>query len=193
LNIKKLITGSLLVFVFFSIVVLVYKETAQKGKGVNTINEVQAVSASPAEKAGPAGEIQAKEPAAKPHKAVQPVQTASAVKNAKVIAYYFHGTYRCTTCQTIERYSREAIEKYFVKELENKTLEYKVLNVEEPENRHFIQDYRLFTKALVIALYKDDKQVKWKNLADVWTHVNDKDKFYQYVKDEVEKLLKETL
>jgi thiol-disulfide isomerase/thioredoxin len=191
LNIKKLITGSLLVFVFFSIAFLVYKETAQKGKGVTTINEVQAVSASPAEKAEPAGEIQAKELAAKSHKAVQPVQTASAVKNAKVIAYYFYGTYRCPTCRTIERYSREAIEKYFSTELQNKTLEFKVLNVEEPENRHYIQDYQLFTKSLVIAFYKDDKQVKWQNLADVWTHVDDKDKFYRYVKDEVEKLLKE--
>jgi hypothetical protein len=192
LNIKKLITGSLLAFVFLSIVFLFYKESAQKGKEVNTINDVQAVSVPPAEKAGPAGEIPVKELATKPLKAVQSVPAVPAVKNAKVTAYYFHGTNRCTTCRTIERYSHEAIEKYFAKELRNKTLEFKVLNVENPENRHYIQDYQLFSSSLVIALYKDDKQATWKNLTDVWTYVKDKEKFYQYVKAETEKFLRET-
>ena len=191
MNIKKLITGSLLVFVFFSIAFLVYRETAQKGKEVNTISELQAVSVSPAEKAEPAGEIPAKELATKSQKAVQSVLPVPAVRNTKVIAYYFHGTNRCTTCRTIERYSQEAIEKYFTKELQNKTLEFKVLNVEDPENRHYIQDYQLFSSSLVIALYKDDKQMTWKNLTNVWTYVSDKEKFYQYVKDETERFLQE--
>jgi hypothetical protein len=113
-------------------------------------------------------------------------------EDKKVIAYYFHGTYRCSTCQTIEKYSQEAIEQYFAKELKNGILEFKPINVEEAENRHYVQDYQLFSKSLVISLVKQGKEVTWKNLADVWTHVRDKDRFFQYVKEEVETFLKET-
>jgi hypothetical protein len=109
-----------------------------------------------------------------------------------VIAYYFHGTFRCTTCRTIEEYSHDAIQTYFAKELANGKLEFRPLNVEEPENKHFIQDYQLVTRSLVLSLVSDGKEMKWKNLADVWKLVRDKEKFYQYVKDEVEIYVKET-
>jgi hypothetical protein len=112
--------------------------------------------------------------------------------NSKVIAYYFHGTFRCSTCQNIEKYSKEAIEHYFPNELKNGKLEFISLNVEEAQNRHHIKDYQLFSRALVISLVKEDKEATWKNLTDVWKLVGDKDEFFQYVKDEVEKFLKET-
>ena len=191
MSIKKMISISLLSFVLFSIAFLVYKETAHKGKERNTVNEARTFTVTEAQKSEPIRENISKEITPKPQKAAQSVPPAPEAKNAKIIAYYFHGTYRCHTCLNIEKYSYEAIEKYFSKELQNKTLEFKPVNVEEPENRHYVQDYQLFTKSLVIAIHKDKKQVKWKNLADVWTYVNDKEKFYQYVKDEIEKLLKE--
>lgn len=115
-------------------------------------------------------------------------QQPPAIKS-KVIAYYFHGTHRCFTCLIIEKYSRQAIGEYFAKELQNGRLEFKPLNVEEPENRHYIRDYRLYTKSLVIALFKDDEQKEYKNLEGVWFFVRDKEKFYQYVKNEVERFL----
>jgi len=124
---------------------------------------------------------------AKTQKTEPPKQTIK----SKVIIYYFHSTHRCPTCLRIEKYSREAIEKYFANELKNGILTFKSLNVDEPENRHFIQDYQLYTKSLVITLYKNDKQEKWENLADIWLLVSDKEKFYQYVKDEVGKFLQE--
>jgi len=113
-------------------------------------------------------------------------------QNSKVIAYYFHGTFRCSTCRTIEQYSLEAIQTYFAKELGSGKLEFRPVNIEEPENKHFIQDYQLVTRSLVLSLMSDGKETKWNNLADVWKLVRDKDKFFQYVKDEVEKFLKET-
>jgi hypothetical protein len=119
-------------------------------------------------------------------------QIAVPSHNAKVIAYYFHGTFRCSTCRTIEQYSHDAIQTYFTKELGNGKLEFRPVNVEEPGNKHFIQDYQLVTKSLVLSLISDGKETKSKNLADVWKLVRDKDKFFQYVKDEVEKFLKET-
>lgn len=192
MNIKRLISVSLLIFVFFSIAFLVYKEISHRVREkANTIAETQMNTTSPARKSTLTEDTVAKEIIPEPQKAAPPVQPVQQAIESKVIAYYFHGTHRCPTCLNIERYSREAIEKHFSKELQDKRLEFKPLNIEEPGNRHYIQDYQLFTKSLVITLYKGDKQIKWKTLTDVWTHVSDKEKFYKYVKDEIETFLKE--
>lgn len=65
----------------------------------------------------------------------------------KVIAYYFHVTVRCITCRTIERYSKEAIDRRFPEELKKGVIEWRPVNVHLLENRHFIQDYLLFTRS----------------------------------------------
>jgi len=180
MNIKRILSISLLMFIAFSIVFLVHKEFSRKNHdNANTYAEMQTQNPLPDQNSDTR------------NKQTGPKESTSQAMRSQVIAYYFHGTYRCSTCQTIEQYSREAIEQYFSKELDNKTLEFKPMNVEEPENRHYTKDYELFTKSLVIALYKDEKQVKWKNLEDVWKYAGDKEKFYTYVKEEVENFLKE--
>jgi hypothetical protein len=103
----------------------------------------------------------------------------------KVIAYYFHGNVRCSTCRTLEAYSEEAIQSGFPEALKQEILEWKVVNVEEPDNRHFIKDYQLYTKSLVIVKMEGDKQVEWKNLDRIWELVRDKPAFLQYVQTEI--------
>ena len=55
-----------------------------------------------------------------------------------LIAYYFHGNFRCENCRKIEQYSREVIEKYFVEELKTKKLTFTIINTDLSENKHFI-------------------------------------------------------
>ncbi len=109
----------------------------------------------------------------------------------KNIAYYFHGTARCYTCKKIEAYSEEAIKSGFPTELKDGKLEWLVVNVEEKPNQHFIQDYQLYTKSLVLAQYRNGSQVKWKNLDKIWENVRDKDVFVKYVRDEVALFIKD--
>ena len=106
-------------------------------------------------------------------------------------AYYFHGNFRCASCKKIEQYSREAIETSFDNQLKNGKLTFQTINTDKPENKHFIQDYQLVTRSLVIVEYKDGKQIKWKNLEKVWQHLNNEDAFFNYVKTETENYLKE--
>jgi hypothetical protein len=103
----------------------------------------------------------------------------------KVIAYYFHTNTRCSTCIKIEQYSHEAIEQGFPNELKNGTLEMRVVNYEQPENRHFIQDYKLVSKSLVLVNVVNGKQTKWTNLKLVWQLTGRKDAFLNYVRKEV--------
>jgi hypothetical protein len=103
----------------------------------------------------------------------------------KVIAYYFHTNARCSTCIKIEKYSHEAIEQGFADELKNGTLEMRVVNYEQPENRHFMQDYKLVSKSLVLVNMVNGKQTKWTNLKLVWQLTGHKDAFLNYVRKEV--------
>jgi hypothetical protein len=187
---KKIVTRLLLIFVFLSAIFLGYKELVSVGQE-KKIRDA-GINARDSGNREYAGVKTSQENVSKSKKDATPLPAATVqLPKSKVVAYYFHGTFRCATCRTIENYSKEAIEHYFIKELKNGTLEFKAINVEDPGNHHYIQDYRLFSKALIIILYKDDKQVKWKNLKEVWIYAGDKDKFLRYVKDEVEGFLKE--
>lgn len=109
----------------------------------------------------------------------------------QIIVYYFHGSARCATCYRIEQYSREAVERNFKNELGSGKVVFKVVNVEEKGNEHFTNEYQLYTKSLVLSLVKDGKENKFQNLTKVWEYVGNKQKFYDYVKTEVDNYLKE--
>lgn len=104
---------------------------------------------------------------------------------SKVTAYYFYTTQRCPTCLKIESLSEEAIRSGFAGELETGRLEWKPLNTDEPENEHFVEDYELYTKSLIIVEQVDGKQTRWKNCPKIWELVHRDKKFLSYVQDEV--------
>ena len=104
-------------------------------------------------------------------------------------AYYFHGDFRCSNCYKIEKYSEEAIDKYFAKELASGELEYEIINIDEKGNEHFAKDYKLYTKSLVLSRVKVGEEVEYKNLEKVWNYLGNKEAFYNYVKEEVAKFL----
>ena len=111
--------------------------------------------------------------------------TADQNDPGKVVAYYFHGSFRCATCNAMEKYSREAIDANFKDALASGKLEFKSVNVEDRGNEHFVNDYRLYTKTLMLSLVKDGKEVRSKNLDKIWGYARNKQKFIDYVTAEV--------
>lgn len=112
-------------------------------------------------------------------------------RNEQVIAYYFHGNFRCPTCKKLESYAREAIEQNFGPEISSGKVVFKEVNVDKKENQHFVGDYQLYTKSLVLSLVRNGKEVKNKNLSEIWQLVGNKNKFIGYVKGELEAFVKE--
>jgi hypothetical protein len=110
--------------------------------------------------------------------------TASAQK-PKFVAYYFHATARCPTCRKIEQLSAEAINNSFPSKLKSGTLEFRHVNVEEQQNRHFVSDFKLYTRSLVIVRYSGDKVEQHKNLTRVWELVYSPQQFGEYVRSEI--------
>lgn len=125
------------------------------------------------------------------------ISNAASMQDAKdlpknhIIVYYFYSNFRCYSCYRIEQYTKEAVEKYFSSELDTGKIIFKPLNIEKEENRHFINDYQLYTKSVVLSLIKNGKETKSDNLSRVWNYLRDKECFLNYIKDEVNKYLKQ--
>ncbi len=107
----------------------------------------------------------------------------------KVVAYYFHGNMRCNTCKTIEAYAKEAIETGFANEMNKGKIEFRTVNTDVPGNEHYIQDYQLTTKSVVVVQYVKGEQKSWKNLERVWELVPEKEKYVDYIQTETRGLL----
>ncbi len=112
-----------------------------------------------------------------------PPSKAAAAVVAPTRVYYFHGTSRCRTCRTIEAYAQETVARVFAEELKARKLEWQAVNVDEAANRHFIQDFQLYTRSLVVFDATNPK--RFKVLEKVWELVGDKPAFQKYVEQEV--------
>jgi len=188
---KKSLGYALLAFVGISLAFAFFQEDRAG-------HEPQSIAAAPTDSSP---EVHPKDSrAAKPAKAqaiAAKAATRSSATAAKqqsprnlVIARYCHGHARCSNCIKIEQYSREAIETGLRKDLDSGRLRFEVVDVEEPANRHYIQDYALYTKSLVLISEADGKELRHKVLNDVWNHLSDKAAFMAYVKSETEGFLK---
>jgi hypothetical protein len=113
-----------------------------------------------------------------------PTVVTPSVRPHRVIAFYFHTTARCASCRAIEAYSREALESAFADELRDGRLTWQVVNVEVKGNEHYVKDYGLYTKSLVLVNEVRGKPAQWKNLEKVWQLLQDKPAFLRYVQGE---------
>ncbi len=118
------------------------------------------------------------------------IGTGGAAEGGQVIAYYFTGKVRCTTCRTIEEISRKTIESGFSRELGDGRLRFLVVNFDRPENRHFIEEFRLESSSLVLVAVRDGRPARWKNLPEVWTLADDPPKLEAYVREEVAAMMR---
>jgi hypothetical protein len=178
---KTIVTIILLLFVAASVVYLVLgdigsKRDAELTPAAGTSDELTAgapdLSASPA-----------KTPtAALPAEKVPP--------ETYVNVYYFHGNYRCVTCRTIEMYTREAVNGAFLTELGDGSLHIRILNMQDPENEAYVNDFGLEYYIVVLEKVVDGKRVEWKKMEGVWDLLNDKDEFKKYVVSETRNYLK---
>jgi hypothetical protein len=129
--------------------------------------------------------------AASPQATSQPAKNA-AVRQPKVVVYYFHGNFRCVSCRKLEAVSQQAVMDGFPKELKQGALEWQVVNVESSGNEHFVADYKLFSKSLVVVRFRNGQQAGYKNLMKAWELLQDDEALRKYVQSEVKASLQES-
>ena len=130
--------------------------------------------------------IQAEESAVPEAPADSMAATAEVAAPSEYLAVtYFHGDVRCATCKKLEAYSHEAIVEGFGDELESGAVVWRTVNYDQDDNKHYIDDYKLYTKALIVSRMRDTVEVEWVNLEKIWSLVGDKDDYLKYVQSEV--------
>jgi hypothetical protein len=170
---KAIATGALSAFVAVSMGYLIVKET--RNPKPDTTEQGNDAVAAP-EQVPVAGTAE------KPSNAAESVRI--------VVAYYFYGNVRCQTCRKLEAYTSESVTTSFPNELADGRLQWKTANVDEKENEHFVKDYELTSRSVVLVYMVDGTQVEWKNLASIWDLVADKAAFQKYISDETAAFLK---
>ena len=199
---KNVLTVLLLVFVIASLGYVAFGELGSRASA--PAPEKAAVPASPAatiapERATaptPATAVVTQEPKTP---APLPERAPEAAKSAKTeapaagkhfVAYYLHGKARCVSCTTIERLTKIALDTHFADAQKSGLMDVRILNVETPENRHYIQDYQITNQSVVLSELQDGKEIRWKNLKQVWRLFRDETAFDDYIRTETDAFLK---
>lgn len=181
MNSKKIFTVALLLFVASSVGYMIVNE--KKPKTLVSEERVEPVSKNAASEQE---DVETNTEQIMPS-SIAKTQSENIQQDSQLIVYYFHGDQRCPTCHKLETYAKEALDAYFANEIASKKIVWKVVNVDKTENSHFVQDYQLVTKSVVLSEVANGKEVGWKNLDQIWQRVGDKESYLQYIRDSITK------
>lgn len=177
MNIKKIFTVALLLFIAGSIGYMIVNE--KKTETFASKERIEPVSKNVASEEKETNTKQVIQ------NSIAKTEDEDVQQDNQLIVYYFHGDKRCATCHKLETYAKEALDAYFADEITSKMIVWKVVNVDRTENSHFIQDYKLVTKSVVLSEVANGKEVGWKNLDQIWQKVRDKDGYLQYIRESI--------
>jgi len=107
-----------------------------------------------------------------------------------IVVTYFTSDQRCKTCLKIEKLTRAAITEGFTDELASKEIIFQTINFDQPKNKHFVKDYQLAFKTVVVSERKKGKEQKWSKYDKVWELHDDQEKFSTYLQDGIRGYLK---
>jgi hypothetical protein len=99
----------------------------------------------------------------------RPAATGTELTSQKgTTVYYFYGNHRCATCNRMEGLTKKAIQ--------DKGVTFKAVNLDEPANEHFVKDFQLDSRVVVI-----QRDGTFKKMDAVWDLVGDEDAFIAYI------------
>lgn len=108
---------------------------------------------------------------------------------ARLVVYYFDQGKDCTTCQQIPAYTEAVLNAHFADALRDETLVWRSVDTDLPRNEHFLSEYKLYTKSIVLVTLDHGTPVEWKNLDKVWDLIYDRKAFEQYLQKEITEAL----
>ena len=112
-----------------------------------------------------------------------------AASGDKVVVYYMHQTIRCVTCNKIEQLAHSAVHGTFSKQLEEGTIQWEAVNIDERED--LASRYKVSGSTVVVVQVRNGKVDAFKSLDEVWTLVNSEPEFIAYVTREIRSYLGE--
>jgi len=127
-----------------------------------------------------------------PGATVEAVATASTASAAaenlnpdSVVVYYFHGNRRCRTCMGIQQAIQTTVSERFGAETASGALAFREVNIDEPDNAHFVKDFNLSSSSMVVVAKSGDKTVKWENCSRVWPLAHQETELAAYAEKQI--------
>jgi len=107
----------------------------------------------------------------------------------KVVVYYLHTTFRCVTCNEIERLTKALVETEFADDLTAGRIEWREANFQQDES--LAKRYEVVSSCVVVVNIQGGKEREFQRLDDVWTRYQDPADFNGYVGAAIRKYLTE--
>lgn len=102
-----------------------------------------------------------------------------------IIVVNFHPATRCNACRQIGTEAQAVVETGFAADLKSGRMNWRVINFEEPANKHFVQDYGLTTSTIVVTRREGGRDVEWQRLDAVWDHLFEGPAMRAYLKEHI--------
>ncbi len=106
-------------------------------------------------------------------------QVESPASGQYVTVYYMHATFRCETCNTIEKMTRELLDKAYAAELADGRIKWQEVDFQEDEP--LAEKFGVVASCVVVTRVEEGKIVDFKRLDEVWTLMQNPGQFNQYI------------
>jgi len=121
-------------------------------------------------------------------KATAPAISGDATtRPARVRVYYLHATFRCATCNTIEKMTRDLLDQQFGDPVADGRVEWREADFQE--NEALAKQFDVIASCVVVAKVRGDDVLDFKRLDDVWTLMGEPPKFNAYIGDAIREYL----
>jgi len=119
-----------------------------------------------------------------------PVESLPVVDGPQVVMTYFIEGTRCASCRKIEALTRDTAEKNFPSELASKKLIFRVIDTDSPADHHYLKDYQLSSKSVVISRRNDGRETAWQVMGNVWDLLDDPAAYQEYLSTQIREYLR---
>ena len=113
-------------------------------------------------------------------------QKSVVADNEELQLYYFHFTKRCATCNAVENETKLALETFYAREVEDGTIAFTSLNLEEEDGRKMAEQLKVSGQSLL--LVKGEHMLNLTNEGFMNARTKP-DTFHEILKNSIDQLL----
>lgn len=101
---------------------------------------------------------------------------------------YFYRQIRCPACIFLEEHSQSVVDEYFSEELNNGSLTFRAVNIDQVNDESLISEYEASGSSLKFnKIYADKNHIE--EDFTVWRLTNNEESFKSYLKEKIELIL----
>jgi hypothetical protein len=109
----------------------------------------------------------------------------------RIFVLLFHYHKRCYQCLNMEKFTADVLHKDFQDELKDQRIEFKLIDMDLPENRPSVRDFGFFSPMIVLVDIENGKQKKVRVVGEAWKLFDDESRFKALLSQELEQFVAE--